>query len=213
MFRKLIKFLLISISLLICIIFYSNIRITSFAKEKLYSNSKDIPYNKIGLLLGTSKYISSGQINLYYAFRIQAAIQLFSDHKISYILVSGDNRKKSYNEPKKIKEDLINAGIPKNRIILDYAGFRTLDSIVRASEVFGEHNFTVISQKFHNERAIFLASKFGNKAIGYNATDVGKSYGLKVQLREYLARVKVFIDLLFDIQPKFLGDKIVIDPQ
>jgi len=192
-------------------LFYANIRISSFAKDKIFNNSKSIPYNKVGLLLGTSKYVSQGRINLYYAFRIQAAVKLFSQKKISYILVSGDNSIESYNEPKKIKEDLIKSGVPEDKIVLDYAGFRTLDSVVRASEVFGETSFTVISQKFHNERAIFLASKFGNNAIGYNALGVSKRYGLKVQLREYLARVKVFIDLLLGIQPKFLGKKIVID--
>jgi len=211
MSRKYFKISFIAIGVLTCMLFYANIRISSFAEDKIFNDYKSIPYNKIGLLLGTSKYVSKGRINLYYAFRIQAAVKLFSQKKISYILVSGDNSIKSYNEPKKIKEDLIKSGVPANRIVLDYAGFRTLDSVVRASEVFGETSFTVISQKFHNERAIFLASKFGNNAIGYNASGVGKRYGLKVQLREYLARVKVFIDLLLGVQPKFLGEKIIID--
>lgn len=211
MSRRLFKISFIAFGILICILFYANIRISSFAEDKIFNDPQSIPYNKVGLLLGTSKYVSKGHINLYYAFRIQAAVKLYSQKKINYILVSGDNSIKSYNEPKKIKEDLIKSGVPEDRIVLDYAGFRTLDSVVRASEVFGETRFTVISQKFHNERAIFLASKFGNNAIGYNATGVSKRYGLKVQLREYLARVKVFIDLLLGVQPKFLGEKIAID--
>jgi len=181
MFRKLFKILLILFSLLICLLFFANIRISSFAKDKVFSDYSTIPYNKVGLLLGTSKYVSQGHINLYYSFRIQAAVKLFSQKKISYILVSGDNSEKNYNEPKKIKEDLIKAGVPENKIVLDYAGFRTLDSVVRASEVFGERSFTVISQKFHNERAVYLASKFGNKAVGFNATAVNIRYGFKVQ--------------------------------
>jgi len=142
MFRKLFKILLILFSLLICLLFFANIRISSFAKDKVFSDYSTIPYNKVGLLLGTSKYVSQGHINLYYSFRIQAAVKLFSQKKISYILVSGDNSEKNYNEPKKIKEDLIKAGVPENKIVLDYAGFRTLDSVVRASEVFGERSFT-----------------------------------------------------------------------
>jgi len=192
------------------VILFANFKIQSFASDKIYQDIKSVPYNKVGLLLGTSKYISSGRINLYYSYRIQAATKLFENKKISYILVSGDNGDKYYNEPKKIKEDLIKSGIPKDRIVLDYAGFRTLDSVIRASEVFGETNFTIISQRFHNERAIYLASKFGNSAIGFNATSVSRRYGLKVQLREYLARVKVFLDLLLGVKPKFLGEKISI---
>lgn len=210
MFRRLTKFALILIGILMPIIFFANFKIKSFASSKIYKDAKSIPYNKVGLLLGTSKYVSKGQLNLYYIYRIQAAVKLFKNKKISYILVSGDNGDKSYNEPKKIKEDLIKSGVPKDRIVLDYAGFRTLDSVIRASEVFGETNFTVISQQFHNERAIYLASKFGNNAIGFNATSVSKRYGLKVQIREYLARVKVFIDILFGVKPKFLGEKIII---
>ncbi len=197
------------LALLLIVIGSANYNISDFSKNKLYSNSTIVPYNKVGLLLGTSKYASNG-INLYYKYRVQAAVTLYNNKKISYILVSGDNSDKSYNEPKKIKEDLIKAGIPKDLIVLDYAGFRTLDSVIRASKVFGETNFTIISQQFHNERAVFLAHKFGNNAIGFNAQSVSKSYGFKVQFREYFARVKVYLDLILNVQPKFLGDPISI---
>ena len=130
--------------------------------------------------------------------------------KIEYILVSGDNATLYYNEPYTIKKDLIKAGIPEEKIFLDYAGFRTLDSMVRAKYVFGLDSVTVISQKFHNERAIFLAERKGLHAIGFNAEDITGSDGIKVRLREYFARVKVFIDLTFNTQPKFYGKKIEI---
>jgi len=106
--------------------------------------------------------------------------------------------------------DLIKGGIPEEKIFLDYAGFRTLDSMVRAKEVFGLDSVTVISQKFHNERAIYIAERKGLSAIGFNAKDVSTRNGLKVQFREYFARVKVFLDLLFNTQPKFYGDKVEI---
>ena len=101
-------------------------------------------------------------------------------------------------------------GIPKEKIYLDYAGFRTLDSMVRAKEIFGLNQVTIISQKFHNERAIYLAETKGLKAIGFNATDISGSEGYKVQLREYFARVKVFLDLLMNTQPRFYGEKVEI---
>ena len=104
----------------------------------------------------------------------------------------------------------MNAGIPAHVIFLDYAGFRTLDSMVRAKFIFGLDKVTVISQKFHNERAIYIAQRKGLEAIGFNAQDIPTSQGLKVQMREYLARVKVFIDVLLNTQPKFYGAAIEI---
>jgi SanA protein len=125
-------------------------------------------------------------------------------------VVSGDNGNKRYYEPTEFKNELIEQGIPKNKIFLDNAGFRTLDSVVRIKEIFGQNSVTIISQKFHNERAIYLAEHFNIKAIGFNTKDVFGRYGLKVQIREYLAKVKVFVDILFKVKPKFLGDKIEI---
>lgn len=101
-------------------------------------------------------------------------------------------------------------GIPESRIFLDYAGFRTLDSVVRAKEIFGQDRFTVISQKFHNERAVYLARHYDIEAIGFNAQDVSVNNGFKTRIREWLARVKVFVDLLTNKQPKFLGEQIEI---
>ncbi|WP_405562321.1 vancomycin high temperature exclusion protein [Polaribacter sp. Asnod6-C07] len=197
---------------LLCLIsiFISNIIIQKNATEKVFSETKNIPKNKIGLILGTSKYLRNGYINLYYKYRLDAAINLFKSGKINFIVISGDNGSKSYDEPTDFKNDLIKAGIPENKIFLDYAGFRTLDSVVRIKEIFGQNSVTIISQKFHNERAIYLAEHFNIKAIGFNAKDVSGKSGIKVQLREYLARVKVFVDIIFDVKPKFLGDKIEI---
>ena len=119
-------------------------------------------------------------------------------------MVSGDNGSIYYNEPNTIKKDLVKGGIPEERIYLDYAGFRTLDSVVRAKEVFGLDQVTVISQEFHNERAIYLGKHKGLMAIGYNAQDISGNEAVKVHFREYFARVKVFIDLILNIQPRLL---------
>ncbi len=192
-------------------IYLSNSIIISTAKGKTYTTLKKIPKHSVGLLLGTSKILQNGHINLYYKYRLEAAIKLYNAGKIQFVLVSGDNGIKDYDEPTAFKEDLIKAGIPANKIFLDYAGFRTLDSMVRAKEIFGLSKFIIISQKFHNERAIYLANSKGIKAIGYNAKNVHSRYGFKTNLREKFARVKVFVDLLFNKQPKFLGKKITIE--
>ena len=170
-----------------------------------------VPTNKVGLVLGTSKWLKDGRPNLYFKYRIQAAYDLYKAGKIKYILVSGDNSFKNYNEPREMHNALVDLGVPSEAIVLDFAGFRTLDSVVRCKKVFGQQNVTIISQPFHNKRALYIASNYGMQAIGYNAKDVNLYSGLKTQLREKLARVKVFIDLyIINKQPKFLGDKIEI---
>lgn len=189
---------------------WANYTINSFAEGKTYSTVSEIPKNKVGLILGTSKKLKGGQSNPYYSNRITAAVTLFKAGKIKYVLVSGDNGSIYYNEPTAMKKDLISAGIPKEKIFLDYAGFRTLDSVFRAKIVFGLEEVTIISQKFHNERAIYLATKKGLHAIGYNAKDIPLEAGLKIQFREYFARVKVFLDLALKTQPRFYGEKIII---
>lgn len=207
-FFKLVKTFLFFIILSVFSIFLSNKLIEKNAQGKTYTETKNIPKNRVGLLLGTSKLLRNGNINLYYKYRLNAAIQLFKSNKINFIVISGDNSSKNYDEPTDFKDDLIKAGIPKNKIFLDYAGFRTLDSVVRIKEIFNQNSVTIISQQFHNERAIYLAEHFNIKAIGFNAKDISGKYGLKVRLREYLARVKVFVDILFNVEPKFLGKKI-----
>ena len=171
----------------------------------IFDNVDSIPKNKVGLLLGTGKYVASGNINLFYLYRIDATVALYNAGKIEYVLVSGDNGRKDYDEPSDFKKDLIERGIPGNKIFLDYAGFRTLDSVVRAKEIFGQTSITFISQEFHNQRAIYIANHFDIKAVGFNAKDVYNKH-----FREYLARSKASLDLVFNVQPKFLGEKIVI---
>ncbi len=184
--------------------------VEKIASNKVYNSTKEIPHNKVGLFLGTGKILSNGRINLYYKYRIDAAVSLFKAGKVDFILVSGDNSTKDYDEPSTIKEDLIKNGIPANRIYLDYAGFRTLDSVVRCKEIFGQNSITIISQQFHNERAIYIAKRKDIEAVGFNANDVNVHYGFKTRLRERFARVKMVLDLMFGKKPKFLGEKIEI---
>ena len=210
MSKKIIYTILILIVLFVITIFSCNAIINQSAKGKTFNSVNAIPKNKVGLVLGTAKKVTSGSPNKYYTNRISATIALFNAHKVDFILVSGDNGSIYYNEPKAIKNDLIQGGIPEEKIFLDYAGFRTYDSMIRAKYVFDLDSVTVISQQFHNDRAIYIAQKKGLHAIGFNAKDVSASNGIKVQLREYFARVKVFLDIITNKQPKFYGEKITI---
>ncbi len=212
--RKIIKLLLSGIIALVAIIafvFYANYTIEKETQTKTFSDTNSIPYNTVGLVLGTAKILKNGRINLYFKYRIDAAVKLYKAGKVEFLLISGDNSSKSYDEPEDFKTELVKQGIPEDKIYLDYAGFRTLDSVVRAKEIFGQTNITIISQKFHNERAIYLAKHFGINAVGFNARDVIGFYGLKVKIREYLARTKAVLDIVFGIEPKFLGNPITIE--
>lgn len=198
------------VALSVFFVFGADYVIREAAVGKTFSNVNELPYNKVGLLLGTSKYARGGGINQYYANRLNAAAELFKAGKVSYIVISGDNGTKEYNEPVTMQNDLVALGVDPTKIYLDYAGFRTFDSMVRLREIFGQHAVTVISQKFHNERAIYLAQKEQIDAVGFNAKDVSKNYGFKTNLREKFARAKVFIDYVIGTKPKFLGDKVEI---
>lgn len=208
--KRLVKYTILIVSLLVFTILCIDAYVSYTVRQQLYSNIQQVGHSRVGLLLGTSKYVSRGNINLYYKYRIEAAVALFEAGKIDFVLVSGDNRKLNYNEPETMKKDLIAAGIPEGRIFLDYAGFRTLDSIVRSAAVFDSKDITVISQQFHNERALFIANNKGLNAIGYNAQDPPVNARVKVLVREKLARVKMVLDLLFNKQPRFYGDKIEV---
>jgi SanA protein len=209
--KKFVKWSLLIISLLFLSIVCCNYWIVNSTKKQLYSEVNSIPARKVGLVLGASKKTSRGTNNLYFSYRIQAAFELFKAHKVQYLLLSGDNHVKGYDEPSDMREALIALGVPDSCIILDYAGFRTLDSVVRSNEVFGEDSITIISQEFHNQRALFISNKNNVKAIGYNAKEVNKNYSFKTRFREYFARVKCVLDIyVLRTSPKFLGDKIKI---
>lgn len=210
MIKKCLKVLGFLAALVLLLLALCHLIIDSASKGKTFDSLEQVPKNRVGLVLGTSKNLVGGGPNPYYGNRIKATVALFASGKIDFVLVSGDNGTIYYNEPTTIKKDLVKGGIPPERIFLDYAGFRTLDSMVRAKEVFGLDSVTVISQQFHNERAIYLAEKKGLVAVGYNAADITGTSGLKVRLREHFARVKVFIDLLLNTQPKFYGEKVII---
>lgn len=208
---KLIVITIICGCFLVAFIIYAcNRIINKSAGNKVFNSASEIPFNHVGILLGTSKYSSFGPINRYYQYRIDAALELFTNEKIKYIVVSGDNGKNNYNEPEQMRADLIKGGIDSSRIFLDYAGFRTFDSMVRLKKIFGQNKATVISQLFHNQRAIYIGNKIGVDAIGYNAKDVTGKMGYETNLREKLARVKVFVDFIIGTKPKYLGEKVII---
>ena len=189
-------------------ILYTNLAPVWASRGRLFAETKNLPPAKVGLVFGTSDSYR-GRENRYFRYRIDAAVKVWNAGKVETLIVSGDNRSKYYNEPEKMKSALIEEGVPKDRIVCDYAGLRTFDSVVRAKEIFGADTILVISQRFQNERAIYLAQANGMKAYGFNAEDVEIKAGFKTKLREVGARVKMWLDVnLLDTQPRHLGDKV-----
>jgi SanA protein len=181
------------------------------ARGKTYHDLALIPARRVGLVLGCSRLLPDGRRNAFFDNRIQAAAGLIRARKVEYLVVSGDNHVRDYDEPQDMKDSLIQAGVPAERILCDYAGFRTLDSVVRVREVFDQTAVTVISQEFHNERAIFIARYRGVDAIGFDAPEVDAYNSFKTKCRELVARSAMLLDLfVFHRGPKYLGAKVTI---
>lgn len=187
---------------------WTNISATWAARGRTFDSVKATPPSEVGLVFGTS-HRTKGRENLYFKYRVEAAAALWKAGKIRKLIVSGDNRAHDYNEPERMKQALVRLGVPAQHIICDYAGLRTLDSVVRAKKVFGLNSILFISQRFQNERAIYIAKAHDLEAIGHNARDVDARTGIKTRLREIGARVKMWLDVnILDTAPKHLGERI-----
>lgn len=206
--QKRIKIIIVSLLLLLIATFAVAFPlIMHLGKEQTTSDINQINPRSVGLVLGTAKYLRNGQLNPFYQYRIEGAIRLYKEGKVQHLLLSGDHSKAYYNEPKTMQQDLIAAGIPASAMTLDYAGLRTLDSIVRAQQVFKLNEFTIITQQFHCERAIFIANKYHLSTQCYAVDSPSGVNYMKVISREFLARLKSIIDLyITHKQPKFTGD-------
>ncbi|MEI6653676.1 MAG: ElyC/SanA/YdcF family protein [Verrucomicrobiota bacterium] len=207
-FRRLWRMALVLLLLGLGGVAYANIAAVWVSRGRLFDEAGAVPKARVGLVFGTSARIN-GLENLYFRYRIDATAKLWKAGKLKTVIVSGDNSSKYYNEPGKMKQALIERGIPAERIVCDFAGLRTLDSVVRAKEIFGLNSIVFISQRFQNERAIYLAKANGIDAYGFNARDVVSHAGIKTKVREIGARVLMWMDVhLLGTRPHFLGNKI-----
>ncbi len=210
--KKLIKRFFYLCLLIVLLLLLINIWIVQSTKKQIYSSTHEIPSKEIGLVLGTSKYLVGGGTNQFFKNRVLAAAKLYKKGKIKHILVSGDNRTKYYNEPKDMYDALRELGIPDEAITLDYAGLRTLDSVIRSKAIFGQDKITIITQRFHAYRAAYIANHYGLEANCYVAEDPNYRGAARVFVREYLARVRAILDLyILDSKPKHMGNKEVIE--
>jgi SanA protein len=193
--KNLIKAAIILAFACLVFILLCNFWIVYNTRQYNYFSIESLPSNDVALVLGTSRNTEKGKENLFFRYRMEATARLFKEGKIKYIILSGNNDSQYYNEPLDMKRALLNLGIPENVMTLDYAGFRTFDSVVRCREVFNQNNFTIISQNFHNARALYIAHNEGINAISFAAQDVPDGYSLRTLIREYLARPKAVLDV------------------
>lgn len=191
------------------VMIWADCRCDQAARGRLFRSVDTVPARAVGLVLGTSKEAHPGKANLHFCQRIQAAAALYHTGKVRHLLVSGDNHVAGYDEPEDMRRALMAAGVPGSAITSDYAGFRTLDSIVRAKEIFGLSQCTIISEEFHCPRALWIAQQRGLDAIAFAAPDVRlKRWSLRAKAREQFARAWCALDLyLLHRGPKFLGPK------
>ncbi|MGC8823372.1 MAG: SanA/YdcF family protein [Bacteroidales bacterium] len=184
--------------------------ISCYTAPYIYDNLHRVPANKVAIVLGTSKYTKDKAPNPYFYKRIAAAEMLYRAGKVRYLIVSGDNRHRSYNEPMMMKRELNRRGIPDSVIFLDYAGLRTFDSVIRGYRIFGQRSYIIVSQRFQIERAVYIAHQFGIGAIGFEADDVDEPPHILMLIREHFARILMYWDIFVKRQPRFLGPAVEI---
>jgi SanA protein len=204
-----LKIFVVACVLSVCLfIVVCNVWVVVATRQLIFDSVQNAPYRSVALVLGTSRRLSNGRANPFFSNRIETAYQLYINNKVNHIIVSGDNRSRYYNEPAEMRKALIAKGVPSNKITLDFAGLRTLDSIVRCKEIFGQDSVTIITQPFHSYRALFISQYYTMDAIVMLADDPGKLQSAKVIAREVLARPLAVLDLyVFRTAPRHLGGK------
>ena len=206
--NKFLNAIFSGVSFVLVVVIVLNIWVTSSTINQIYYRSWEVPTEDVALLLGTSKYTRDANHNPFFKNRINAAALLYYKKKVKHLILSGDNSLSYYNEPMDMRKALIDLGVPDSVITLDYAGFRTFDSVVRCQKVFGQSKVIIITQRFHLFRALFIANANDMVACGYAAEAVDSNIAFTTMVREYLARCLVVFDLfILKKTPKFLGKK------
>jgi SanA protein len=185
-----------------------NVWVVVTTSTNVYEKEEQLPPHRMALVLGTSHRTIAGGPNPYFEKRMETAASLFKNGKIDHFILSGDNRSRYYNEPNEMRKSLVSKGVPPTAITLDYAGLRTLDSIIRCKQIFGQDKITIITQPFHSYRALFISNYYDIDAVAMVAGEPTFESSVKVRVREYLARTKAVLDLyIFKTSPRYMGQK------
>jgi SanA protein len=204
--HKILSGVIVLFLLLIFVVFFNHYAIQKAAKDLIYSKIENVPYRKIAVLLGTEKKFTNGKTNRFYINRIDATVNLYKAKKIDVIIVSRNQG----NVIDDVKADLIKRGIPEEKIILDYDGLRTYDSMYRMYKVYGQKEFIVIAQRKQNERAIYIAKNNGLNAIAFNAGEYSGYNSFRLNMLEKMERTRLFFEFLVNKKPRYSGEKVTI---
>jgi len=206
--RRVRKGVLITLITSALLVLLANLWVVNSTSDKVFDSTDALPANEVAVVLGTSNKLISGKPNPFFEYRIKTAVLLYQSGKVKYFIVSGDNRTKYYNEPIEMKKALVKSGVPDSVITLDYAGLRTLDTIVRCKEIFGQDTITIITQPFHCYRALFISNYYNMNAVAVMTEDPDSQSGIRIYVREYFARAMAVLDLyVFKTSPRHLGEK------
>lgn len=210
--RAIRRWLLIAAGAVVLLVFLCNRWVVNSSDAYIYDTWSLLPETEVGIVLGTSTFTRDGKPNPHFAGRIRAAVELYQIGKIKKLIVSGANPDSTYNEPRKMWQELTRQGVPAADITMDFAGFRTLDSIIRAQAVFGLSRATIITQRYHAYRAVFIGKKLGMNVVAYAAPGDEPGFDLRLMVREWLARFRVVLDIfLLQTGPKFLGEPVNVE--
>jgi SanA protein len=208
MLRDLIRVVLTAAFAVVVFLIACNMWVILSTDNQVYTELREIPASKVALVLGTSKRFADGRPNTYFENRINAAARLYKEGKIQHLILSGDNRTKYYNEPRDMKNALLQRGVPESAITLDYAGLRTLDSMARSKLIFDQNELIVVTQKFHSYRAVFIGEYYDIKTVAYAADDLPPRESMNILFREFLARPMAVLDLyVLRKAPRHLGQR------
>ena len=206
--RRLKRIVLLTFAIFFLLIISCNVWVVQSTKDQVYDDLEKLPQHRVALVLGTSHRLTTGGANPFFNSRMETASLLYKMGKIDHFILSGDNSTQYYNEPLTMQKALVKRGVPASATTLDYAGLRTLDSVVRSKMIFGQDKITIITQPFHSYRAVFIGNYYGIDAVAMAADEPSFDKTFKVLIREYFARTKAVLDLyVLKTEPQFLGEK------
>jgi SanA protein len=194
MLKRFFQFVLV---VAVSLIVFSNVYIIKKSTPYLYNDTDHLPKSNFGIVLGTNKYLLEGGINVYFADRVAAAGKLYHAGSIKKIVVSGHVEGRYYNEPEQIKAALVKLGVDTPDIVIDTTGDRTLKTVKNLKLMGINDSVVIISQKFHNQRAVFLAREMGVESTGYNVPDQLSKKNYKTYIREVFAKTMAFLEVVF----------------
>lgn len=190
------RFFQIIVVTIVLVVLFSNLYIIRKSNPYLFESSDSLPKSIYGVVLGTNKYLLKGGLNEYFKDRVTECGKLYDAGKIKKIIVSGHVDGKYYNEPEQLKKELVKMGIDSSNILIDTTGDRTLNTIENLKSMDILDSVIIVSQKFHNQRAVFIAREMGIQAVGYNVPDHLTQKNYKTYIREVFSKTNAFFEVL-----------------